>query len=199
MPLYGGFACVLGVFLRPLSHLTSLVLRRKSVDRKDKQTFIANFKESVSDASILLLAHYRGLNVAKMEELRRTAKQEEVSVKVTKNRLVRLALEGTPFDTLSSLLHGPVVALYGKDPIASAKVAWNFSKKEEQLEILGAFVDGKLIELQEIQKLANLPSIDELRGKLVGLLQAPAQKVAAVAGAPAAQLARLFDAYAQKS
>jgi len=114
---------------------------------------------------------------------------------VTKNRLTRLALEGTKFQALQSLMTGPTALAFSEDPVAAAKVCVEFAKQNEKLTIIGGALNEQLLDVNGVQALAKLPSLDELRGKLVGLLQAPATKVAGVLQAPAGQLARVFSAY----
>jgi large subunit ribosomal protein L10 len=118
--------------------------------------------------------------------------------KVTKNRLTRLALEGSEFEGISELLTGPTAIAYSSDPVAAAKAASEFAKKNEKLVVLGGAMPGQILDAKGVDALAKLPSLDQLRGKLIGVLQAPATKVAGVAQAPASQLARVFQAYAKE-
>jgi large subunit ribosomal protein L10 len=120
------------------------------------------------------------------------------SYKVAKNRLAKIALDGTDYSVLSDLLTGPTALATSIDPVAAAKVAIEFAKTNDKLEIVGGAMGAQLLNAEGVKALASLPSLDELRGKLVGLLQAPASKLAAITAAPAGQLARVFNAYAEK-
>jgi large subunit ribosomal protein L10 len=122
----------------------------------------------------------------------------QASFKVAKNRLAKLALVGTPYENLSHLLKGPTALAYSTDPVAAAKVIVEFAKTNDKLTVVGGALPGTVLNTDGVKALATLPSLDELRGKLIGVLQAPAQKVAAVIQAPVSQLARVVKAYADK-
>ena len=130
-----------------------------------------------------------------MTSLRAEMRAAGASLKVAKNRLARLALEGSEIESIGEYLSGPTVLGYSEDPVAAAKVLVKFAKKNEKLEVLGGAMGSTALDLAGVKALAELPSLDELRGKLVGLLQAPAGKLASVTQAPAGQLARVFGAY----
>jgi large subunit ribosomal protein L10 len=148
---------------------------------------------------VAVVAHYSGLTVAQMQVLRTQARQAGAAVKVSKNRLARIALEGTDFATIGSLLKGPTVIATSDDPVAAPKVAVDFAKANEQFVILGGAMGATALNPDGVKALASLPSLDELRGKLVGLLVAPATKLAQLANAPAAKVARVVQAYASKN
>ncbi len=168
------------------------------MERAEKQELVASLHDTLSNAASVVVVHYDGLSVAEMTSLRSHLREKGASFKVTKNRLTRLALEGTPYEGLSTLFTGPTAIGYADEPISAAKGLVDFAKGNEKLRILGGAMDGTVLDVDGVKALANLPSLDELRGKIVGLLQAPAQKLASVSQAPASQLARVFGAYGAK-
>ncbi len=147
----------------------------------------------------MVVAHYSGLTVAQLQTLRKQMKQAGASVKVAKNRLAKIALEGTDVASIASLLKGPTLIAFSSDPVAAPKVASDFAKTNEKFVILGGAMGKTVLDLNGVKQLASLPSLDELRAKIVGLIQAPATKIAQVVNAPAAKLARVVQAYASKS
>ena len=152
-----------------------------------------------SDAGAVVVAHYAGLSVAEMTAFRAKMRDAGAGVKVAKNRLAKLALKGTEAETIADLLKGPTVIAFSKDPVAAPKVATDFAKTNDKLVILGGSLGRTSLNPEGIKALASLPSLDELRGKLVGLISSPATRVAQVLAAPAAQVARVVGAYANKS
>ncbi|GGF76754.1 50S ribosomal protein L10 [Terasakiella brassicae] len=165
------------------------------MNRTEKEELVAEMREVFANSSTIVVSHYSGLTVAQMEELRGKMREAGAGFKVTKNRLTRLALADSKFEGLSDLMTGPTAIAYSEDPVAAAKATMEFAKKNEKLIVLGGGMDENLLDQDGVKALASMPSLDELRGKLVGLLQAPAQKLAAVTQAPAGQLARVFGAY----
>jgi large subunit ribosomal protein L10 len=151
-----------------------------------------------SDAASIVVTHYSGLTVAEINDLRGQMREAGANFKVTKNRLVRLALADTVYAPLMEMFSGPTAIAYSQDVVAAAKVAVNFAKKNEKLVVIGGAMGEVMLDLDGVKALASLPSLDELRGTIVGLLQAPATKVAGVLQAPAGQLARVMGAYAIK-
>jgi len=149
--------------------------------------------------SVVVVAHYAGLTVAYMQKLRMQMKQAGAQVKVAKNRLAKIALDGTDVATIAPLLKGPTVIAYSGDPVAAPKVAIDFAKANEKFVILGGAMGKAALNPDGIKALASLPSLDELRAKIVGLIVAPATKMAQVVNAPASKLARVIQAYAEKS
>jgi large subunit ribosomal protein L10 len=149
-------------------------------------------------SNVVVVAHYAGLTVADMQLLRRQMKQAGASVKVAKNRLAKIALDGTDAASVASLLKGPTVIAYSGDPVAAPKVAIDFAKGHEKFVILGGAMGKTALNPDGVKALASLPSLDELRAKIVGLIQAPATKIAQVVVAPAAKVARVVQAYASK-
>jgi len=150
------------------------------------------------DANTVVVAHYSGLSVAQMQNLRKQMKQAGAAVKVAKNRLAKIALEGTGAAVIVPLLKGPTVIAYSSDPVAAPKVANDFAKAHDKFVILGGAMGATALNPDGVKALAVLPSLDELRAKIIGLIQAPATKIAQVVNAPAAKLARVMQAYAKK-
>jgi large subunit ribosomal protein L10 len=170
-----------------------------AVDRAAKKELIGTLGEVFKTANVVVVAHYSGLTVAQMQTLRRQAKLVGVTVKVAKNRLARIALEGTDVASIAPLLTGPTVIAYSGDPVAAPKVASDFAKANEKFVILGGAMGTTALNPDGVKALAALPSLDELRAKIVGLLVAPATKIAQLTNAPAAKLARVVQAYASKN
>ena len=168
------------------------------MDRAAKKEAVANLNGVFKDTNVVVVAHYAGLTVAQMQTLRKQMKQAGAAVKVAKNRLAKIALEGTGAAVIAPLLKGPTVIAYSRDPVAAPKVANDFAKNNEKFVILGGAMGKTALNPDGIKVLASLPSLDELRGKVVGLLVAPATKIAQVVNAPAAKLARVVQAYAKK-
>ena len=168
------------------------------MDRATKEKLVEHFGGVFADAGVVVVTHYAGLTVPQMEDLRHRAAEVGGSVKVTKNRLVRLALADTNAEPLVDLFNGPTAIVYSEDPVAAPKIAADFAKDNQDLKLLGGVMGDKILNEVEVKNLASLPSLDALRGKLVGLLNAPATKIAGVTQAPAGQLARVIGAYAAK-
>ncbi|WP_068314124.1 50S ribosomal protein L10 [Polycladidibacter hongkongensis] len=168
------------------------------MERTEKQKFVADFNEVLSSTGVAVVAHYAGLSVSQMTQLRAEAREAGGTVKVAKNRLVKLALQGTDLEHISDLFKGPTVIVYSDDPVAAPKVAAKFAKDNEAFSILGGALGTTNLDTAGVNALAAMPSLDELRGKLVGMLQTPATRMAMVTSAPAGQLARVFNAYAEK-
>ncbi len=169
------------------------------MDRATKSEFVASLGEVFKATKVVVVAHYSGLTVAQLQTLRRQMKQAGANVKVAKNRLARLALEGSDVASIAPLLKGPTLIAFSGDPVAAPKVAVNFAKTNEQFIILGGAMGKTTLDPNGVKALAALPSLDELRAKIVGLVVAPATKVAQVVNAPASKLARVVQAYAAKS
>ena len=168
------------------------------MDRAEKQELVTALTEVFKSTSVVVVAHYSGLTVAQMSKLRRQMKAEGATVKVAKNRLAKIALEGSDVAHVASLLKGPTVIAYSDDPVAAPKVAVEFAKANDKFVILGGAMGKTALNVDGVKALATLPSLDELRAKLVGLIQAPATKIAQLTTAPAAKLARVFGAYAKQ-
>jgi large subunit ribosomal protein L10 len=169
------------------------------VDRAAKKEAVADLNGVFKTSNVVVVAHYAGLTVGQMQTLRKQARAAGASVKVAKNRLAKIALEGTDVASVAPLLKGPTVIAYSGDPIAAPKVATDFAKAHEKFVILGGAMGKTALNPDGVKALASLPSLDELRAKLVGLIQAPATKIAQLVNAPAAKVARVIQAYANKS
>lgn len=168
------------------------------MDKAAKRELVGTLNSVFSETSVVVVAHYAGLTVADMQKLRAQMKQAGASVKVAKNRLAKIALEGTDVASIGTLLKGPTLLAYSSDPVAAAKVAVDFAKANDKLVILGGAMGKTALNVDGVKALATMPSLDELRAKLVGLIQAPATKIAQLSTAPAAKLARVFGAYAKR-
>lgn len=168
------------------------------MEKAEKRELVSTMNEVFKQTNVVVVAHYAGLTVSELTALRGKARQAGVSVKVAKNRLVKLALQGTDAAHIADLFTGPTLVAYSDDPVAAPKVASEFAKTNDKLVILGGAMGTTNLDPDGVKALATMPSLDELRGKLVGLIQAPASKIAAVVNAPAGQLARVFGAYAKK-
>ena len=168
------------------------------MDRAGKKELVSTLNTAFKDTGSVVVAHYSGLTVAQMQKLRRMMKKEGAVVKVAKNRLVKIALEGTDVASIGTYLKGPTILCYAKDPVAAPKVAVAFAKEHDKLVILGGAMGATALKADGVKALATMPSLDELRAKLVGLIQAPATKLAQLSTAPAAKLARVFGAYAKR-
>jgi large subunit ribosomal protein L10 len=168
------------------------------VERAAKKELVTALNEVFKTSNVVVVAHYAGLTVSQMQTLRKQMKQAGASVKVAKNRLAKLALEGTDASAVVPLLKGPTVIAYSGDPVAAPKVATDFAKANEKFVILGGAMGKTALNPDGIKQLAALPSLDELRAKIVGLVQAPATKVVQLLNAPATKVARVVHAYATK-
>jgi len=169
------------------------------MDRAQKQESIESLKSVFADAGAVVVTHYMGLTVAEMTDLRLRLRKEGAAIKVVKNTLALKALDGKLGDKGDTLFTGPVAIAYGPDAVSAAKIAVQFAKENDKLKIVGGVLDQtNVLDENAVRALATLPSLDELRGKLIGLIQAPATKIAGVLQAPAGQLARVFNAYATK-
>lgn len=165
------------------------------MDRAEKREVVTALHDVFAKTGVVVIAHYAGLTVGDMTKLRREMKDAGGKVKVAKNRLVKLALEGTDAHGIAELLKGPTCVAYSDDPVAAPKVAVKFAKGNEKFVILGGAMGPTVLDAKGVGSLASLPSLDELRGKLIGLIQAPASKIARTINEPGAQLARVFGAY----
>ena len=168
------------------------------MDRAQKSEQVASLKQTFAETSVVVVTRNLGLTVAQSTTLRNRMRDAGASYKVTKNTLTLIALEGTPYAPISDLLTGPTALATSSDPVSAAKVAVDFAKTTDRFEIVGGAMGDTLLDVNGVKALAELPSLDELRARIVGLIQAPATKVAQVIQAPAAQLARVFGAYAAK-
>jgi large subunit ribosomal protein L10 len=168
------------------------------VDRTQKQRLVQTLQQDLAGTACVVVTHQTGLTVDEVTQLRRQVRSAGANFRVTKNRLAKRALTGTPFEPLSPLFTGPTAITFSHDPVAAAKVVVEYANRNDKLTIIGGGLAGRQIDAAGIKELASLPSLDELRGKLIGLLQAPAARLVTVLQAPAGQIARVFAAYAEK-
>ncbi len=168
------------------------------MNRQEKAEMIGELNGVFSNASAVIITHYKGLSVAEMTTLRGQIREAGASYKVTKNRLAKIALEGTSYTGLADSFTGTTAISYSEDPVAAAKAVVEYAKKNDKLVIVGGAMGEQVLDVNGVKALADLPSLDELRSKLIGLVMAPATKVAQVTQAPASKLARVLNAYATK-
>ena len=161
--------------------------------RSDKNNFVQNLKDELKNSNSVIVSHYSGLSVLETDNLRKEMRSNGAKFKVTKNRLTKIALEDTPYASIAELFSGPTAIAYSDDPVAPAKVSVEFEKKFENFKIIGGSYEGEKIDLEKINFLASLPSLDSIRGKLLGLLNAPAQKIASILQVPGGQLAQVMS------
>nr|WP_154142095.1 MULTISPECIES: 50S ribosomal protein L10 [unclassified Brucella] len=172
---------------------------RETVDRAEKREFVAWLNGAFKESGSVVVAHYTGLTVAQMSDLRSKMRDAGGSVKVAKNRLAKIALQGTESEGIADLFTGQTVVAYANDPITAPKVAVEFAKANDKLVILGGAMGATTLNADGVKSLASLPSLDELRAKLVGMIQTPAQRLAVLTSAPAGQIARVIGAHARKN
>ncbi|MEZ0244324.1 MAG: 50S ribosomal protein L10 [Sphingomonas sp.] len=168
------------------------------MDRAQKAEFVAELNRTFNEVGVVVVTRNLGLTVAQSSVLRTKMREAGATYKVSKNKLAKIALDGTDYLSLGDLLTGPVGLATSNDPVAAAKVAVEFAKTNDKFEIVGGAMGATALDADGIKALAQLPSLDELRAKIVGLLVAPATKLATITQAPAAQLARVLSAYAEK-
>ena len=167
------------------------------LDRSQKENLVTQLQDSLKKAKTVIVAHQEGLTVAESTDLRNKMRESDAAYKVIKNRLALRALKGTKFEVLGKLFLGPTAIAFSEDMIAPAKIAFAFAKENPKLTIVGGCHDGNELTLEEIQNLANLPSLDELRGKIIGILSSPARNIACILQSPAIQIANVFRAYSE--
>ena len=168
------------------------------MDRAQKSAAVAELNRTFTESGVVVVTRNLGLTVAQSTALRVKMRDAGASYKVAKNRLTRIAAEGTAYTSLSALLTGPTALSTSVDPVAAAKAVVEYAKTNDKLEIVGGAMGDTILDVNGVKQLAELPSLDELRAKLLGLIQAPATKVVQIVQAPAGQLARVFAAYADK-
>ena len=168
------------------------------MDKAQKREFVSTMNEAFSNAGAVVVAHYTGLTVSDMGELRSQMREAGGTVKVSKNSLAKLALQGTQAEHISELFSGQTLVCYSEDPVTAPKISVEYSKKNENFVILGGAMGSDNLDVNGVNALASLPSLDELRAKLVGMVSTPATRIATVVAAPATQVARVIAAYAKK-
>ena len=168
------------------------------MERAQKQQLTESLHQDLAETVCVVVTHQTGLSVAEVTQLRRQMRSAGARYRVTKNRLARRALEGTPFAALAPLFAGPTAIAFSQDPVAAAKAAVEYANRNAKLTIVGGGLSGQLLDQAAIKALATLPSLDELRGKIVGLLAAPATKLAVLLQTPGGQLARVLAAHSEQ-
>ena len=169
------------------------------MDRSQKADLVTELKQVFAETSVVVITRNLGLSVAQSTDLRLKMRDAGAQFKVAKNRLALIALEGTRYGSIGEMLTGPTALATSIDPVAAAKVAVEFAKTNDRLEIVGGAMGETLLDVAGVKALAALPSLDEMRGTLIGLIQAPATKIARTLVEPGAQLARVFGAYAAQA
>ena len=164
--------------------------------RAKKEELVSALRETFEGAVLLVVTHQHGLTVADSNSLRREMREAGATFRVTKNRLARLALKDTKFEALAELFSGPTAIAYSQDPVAAARASVAFSKKNDKLEIVGGALAGTILDSRGVSELAALPSLDELRAKLLAMINTPATRIAGLMQAPGGQLARVLKAHA---
>ena len=168
------------------------------MNREQKESFVQNLKSIIAENSLVLVFHYRGMSMTDMTDLRVQSFNSGCNIKVTKNRLTKLALEGSDKAALSEFFDGPTAIAYSSDPVQLTKLLTNFAKNNSNLVILGGIMDNEILSVEKIEILSKLPSLEEIRAQLIGLISSPAQKIASVLTAPSGDLGRVFYAYSNK-
>ena len=169
------------------------------MDRSQKADSVAALNAVFNEVGVVVVTRNLGLTVAQSTVLRNKIREAGATYKVAKNRLANIAAKGTDYEGIGDFLVGPTALAWSVDPVAAAKVVVDFAKTTDKIEIVGGSLGNVVLNADGVKALAAMPSLDELRGKLVGLIQAPATKIAQLATAPAAKLARVFGAYADKA
>jgi len=168
------------------------------MDRTEKAAAVAELNRNFAEVGVVVVTRNLGMTVAQSTVLRGKMRAAGAAYKVSKNKLARIALDGTDYGSIGDMLTGPVGLATSTDPVAAAKVAVDFAKTNDKFEIVGGAMGSTALDVAGVQALATLPSLDELRAKIVGLIVAPATKLATITQAPAAQIARVLSAYAEK-
>jgi large subunit ribosomal protein L10 len=168
------------------------------MNRLEKQDLVNTLNANLGGIETVVVAHYKGLTVAEVTQLRRAMRAQGGVMKVAKNSLVKLALKGTQYESLSSLFTGPTAIFYSTDPVAPAKIVSEFANDNDNLVIVGGAMGASVLDAEGVKQLAKMPSLNELRAKIIGVISAPATKLATILQTPAGQLARVFGAYAAK-
>ncbi|MEM7043680.1 MAG: 50S ribosomal protein L10 [Pseudomonadota bacterium] len=166
--------------------------------RAEKLEIVDGLRGVFSEAGVVVVTHFQGLSVAEVTDLRRGMREAGATFRVTKNRLAKIALKDTSFDPLGDLFTGPTAIAYSDDPVAAPKAVVDFAKKNDKLVVIGGGLEGNLLSADQVKALASLPSLDELRAKIIGMINTPAQRIASVLQAPAGQIARVLSAHAEQ-
>ena len=168
------------------------------MERAEKTELVATLNAVFKNTGVIVVAHNKGLTVNQVNDLRGKMSSAGATIKVAKNRLAMLALDGTDASGIKDLFVGPTMVAYAADPVSAPKVAAAFAKGNDKFVVLGGALGKTVMDANAVKALAELPSLDQLRGKLIGLIQAPATRIAGVLAAPGGQVARVINAYATK-
>lgn len=169
------------------------------MDRSEKEQMVSSLRQGFLESKLIIVAHQTGLTVDEVSGLRRQMREAGAQFKVAKNTLARLAVAGTQNEGINDLLSGPTALAYSKDPVAAAKISIKFANSNDRFKVIGGILDGKVLSEQDVETLSKLPSLDELRARIVGIISTPATRIAGILQAPAGQLARVFSAYSKKA
>lgn len=168
------------------------------MERAEKKELVTTLNTVFKNAGVVVVAHNNGITVSQMNELRGKMRKAGASVKVAKNRLIKLALDGTKVTGIKGLFSGPTMIAYSSDPVTAPKIANEFAKAHEKFVVLGGALGELMLDAKAVKTLGELPSLDQLRAKFLGLVQAPATRMVTVLQAPASQMVRVVNAYASK-
>mgnify|MGYP003734701329 CR=1 FL=1 len=169
------------------------------MNKEKKQSYISEMTTHFDKSEAVIVAHYQGLTVNQLDELRAKMREHGIIFKITKNRITKRALEGTKCNDLSNLFTGPTAIAFSKDGISSAKILTKFSKKNENLKILGGLMGKDILNVEDVNKIATLPTLEEARAKIVGILSSPAQKITSILLAPGSKIAILAHEKSKQS
>ena len=169
------------------------------ISKSKKKSYIEEMKAVFSKTNSIFVTHYQGLTVNQIDELRAEMRKHGILFKITKNRITKLALEGSKFQKLENLFSGPTAVAFSEDAITSAKILTKFAKKNKSLKIIGGLMENEPLSLEDVEKIATLPTLDEARAKIVGILSAPAQKIISILLAPGSKIAILALAKSKKT
>ena len=161
------------------------------MNKNKKKTYIEEMKNFFKKTSSVFVTHYQGLTVNQIDKLREEMRKHGILFKITKNRITKLALEGTKFKKLEQLFSGPTAVAFSEDPITSAKILTKFAKSNSNLKIIGGIMEEEPLTVEDVEKIATLPTLNEARAKIVGILTIPAQKIISILLAPGAKIAIL--------
>lgn len=168
------------------------------MNKQQKQDFVQSLREGLGNSNVLVVTTQSGMTVSESAELRARMREAGAYYKVVKNRLAKIAIKDTKYEKVSDLLKGPIALAYSDDPVAATKVAVNYAKENQKLQLVGGIMDQNLMAVEEVKKLASLPSLDELRAKIAGVIMMPATQLAKVVREPAAGIARVLHARSQQ-
>ena len=169
------------------------------MNKEAKKNYVKEMKENFTSNESVMIAQYQGLNVTELDELRKELRDKGILFKITKNRITKIAIQETPVKDLEKYFTGPTAAAISSDPITTAKILTKFAKSHDKLKIVAGFMDGKVLDQKEVAIIATLPSLEEARAKIVGILATPAQKLVSILLAPGSKIANLARAKSLKN